>query len=831
MFGVLAVAGAALAEPGLERGDERGEAAVVPPRLQSFVQATYPPEALESGQSARVTLRLDIDASGRVSNVAIHGSGGAAFDQAAVDAAKRFIFVPATRAGEPVAVRILYEYVFELDTAVALSDYVATVLDSETNEPVSGASVVVVGPGQDERSSRTDGSGRFEVTNLEAGGLRVRIQALGYEPYAVEDVLVSAERKEVRLRITPVQEQAVDEAIEIVVVGERSTEPEVVRRVQKRELERVPGTFGDALRAIQALPGIAQTPTLSGLLVVRGTSPESTQVFFDGVFAPDVYHFGGLSSVVPTEMLESIDFRPGNFDVMYGRGIGGIVDAKIRSPRNDGKVHGMAQVDFVDARAVVEGPVGVDGWRVLAGGRRSHLDTWLGPLLEGSNTQFTSLPVYYDYQFFLERESVGGDVVRVGVYGSDDRVHLLSNSSVFFNEFSQANAFWSIVSEYRTRLGTGTQWKHAASFGRLIERVHVGPLESKTYAYPTIFRGELTHQLSDRFTLRAGPDVLFAPFEVRFVVTEEAITGDPLAASPVLEPPRVADSQSAFLQPAAYAALDVDATDRLRLTPGIRADYTRGTGRWDVSPRLNGTYALAKDYPKTTLRFGAGVYREPPEVRFTLPEYGSADLESLRALQFSAGAEQDLSKQVEASLEGFYSGLDKQLSQGDDNGVTVLDNRGSGRAYGAELMLRYKPDKRFFGWLSYTLSRSERRYLPGAPRELFAFDQTHIGSILGSYRLGRGWELGGRFRLVSGVPTEPCAQEIWDSSESRFRCLASGERQGRRGWFHQLDLRLEKNWQLSHGARLTGYLDVLNVYNRQTADLPLVPSLGLRGEL
>jgi hypothetical protein len=114
---------------------------------------------------------------------------------------------------------------------------------------------------------------------------------------------------------------------------------------------------------------------------------------------------------------------------------------------------------------------------------------------------------------------------------------------------------------------------------------------------------------------------------------------------------------------------------------------------------------------------------------------------------------------------------------------------------------------------------------------LFPFDQTHIGAILGSYRLGSGWELGGRFRLVSGIPTEPCAQEIWDSSESRFRCIAGGDQQGRAPWFHQLDVRVEKRWRLSETSSVTAYLDVINVYNRETADLPFVPSLGLRGEL
>ena len=64
--------------------------------------------------------------------------------------------------------------------------------------------------------------------------------------------------------------------------------------------------------------------------------------------------------------------------------------------------------------------------------------------------------------------------------------------------------------------------------------------------------------------------------------------------------------------------------------------------------------------------------------------------------------------------------------------------------------------------------------------------------------------------------------------------------------FHQLDLRVDKTWTFP-AWKLTTYLDVQNAYNRanpeavlynynftQTryqAGLPIIPSLGVRGEL
>jgi hypothetical protein len=64
--------------------------------------------------------------------------------------------------------------------------------------------------------------------------------------------------------------------------------------------------------------------------------------------------------------------------------------------------------------------------------------------------------------------------------------------------------------------------------------------------------------------------------------------------------------------------------------------------------------------------------------------------------------------------------------------------------------------------------------------------------------------------------------------------------------FHQLDLRIDKTWQY-RDWRLSAYLDIQNVYNNAAVEaygynynftqrtyqtgLPIIPSLGIRGEI
>jgi len=84
---------------------------VTPPRLIRAESAIVPDgEVLASAVS--VTLALTVDESGRVSEATISESGGERFDQSALAAVKQFEFEPARRAGEAVAAKIRYRYVF-----------------------------------------------------------------------------------------------------------------------------------------------------------------------------------------------------------------------------------------------------------------------------------------------------------------------------------------------------------------------------------------------------------------------------------------------------------------------------------------------------------------------------------------------------------------------------------------------------------------------------------------------------------------------------------------------------------------------------------------------
>ena len=394
-------------------GDAAQGSVFTPPRLVTYVEADYPPRALEDGIEANVVAEIEIGADGRVAGITVVEPAGHGFDEAAVAAIERFIFEPATRNGEPIPAKVLYRYRFFLGAAeppaedapltATLSGKVATM----DGEPIPEAMIVLVPAGEGGEVEDAapveaahpipvEADGLFSLADLADGAYEIEIIAAGFKPLSVVEELVAGESREVVYRLE------VEEALYEVVVRGRRPPREVTRReVTMREITRIPGTSGDALRSVQNMPGMARAPMGSGALIVRGSSPEDSGYYLDQMPIPLLYHFGGLTSVVNSDLLERIDFFPGNYGVRYGGATGGIVEVYPRAPHTD-RWHGYVDLDLFDASLLVEGPIG-DDWSVAASFRRSWIDAILGAALpEDGGFSMTVAPRYYDYQLIVD---------------------------------------------------------------------------------------------------------------------------------------------------------------------------------------------------------------------------------------------------------------------------------------------------------------------------------------------------------------------------------------------------------------------------------------------
>ena len=292
------------------------------------------------------------------------------------------------------------------------------------------------------------------------------------------------------------------------------------------------------------------------------------------------------------------------------------------------------------------------------------------------------------------------------------------------------------------------------------------------------------------------------------------------------------------------------------IRPGVRSDVwdDRATTRVGVDPRLTLRYKIGtRDLPDVPpdsdasgvwLKSSFGVYHQPTRFVLPLPGLDAMPLRYglLRSYQASFGAEVPLAERIAITAEAFANYLDptvfdlvvnaEDLNTAANTSVfptttmpdpsevqEILDRLivpQRGRAYGAEFLLRRRARTGVFGWVSYTLSRAERRkdgeWVP------YDFDRTHLLNVVMGLPLPRNWDIGLRAQYNSGKPAT----------------TTSGYNAARTNGYVRFDLRIDKravwnNWLLDF------YVDIINTTLLPEEVSPgntiryVLPTLGVRG--
>ena len=85
------------------------------PKVKGEVRAVYPEAARRAGLEGQVVLKLRVSDKGKVVEARVVESAGNGFDEAALEAVRRFTFSPGMKDGSPIATDITYTYTFLLD--------------------------------------------------------------------------------------------------------------------------------------------------------------------------------------------------------------------------------------------------------------------------------------------------------------------------------------------------------------------------------------------------------------------------------------------------------------------------------------------------------------------------------------------------------------------------------------------------------------------------------------------------------------------------------------------------------------------------------------------
>ena len=696
-------------------------------------------------------------------------------------------------------------------------------------KPVAGATVNVDGGTE---TTKTDRSGQFKISARI--GASLVFERDGLDP-ALANVTATKLDDVVMLK-------AGSHAETIEITGEAPAAAPGAAVLERRELQRIPGTGNDVVRALTAMPGVVnfQLPLGYSGVVIRGSSPQDSKVLVDGFEIPVLFHNIGFRALLPAESIQSLDYIPGGFDVQYGRASSGIVSLETR-PGGDRRTE-QAEISAIDGGVLAQGKLG-DHTRYMLGFRRSTIDLVLPSLIPASaDLSLTTVPSYYDGQLRIDHELSERWKLFLSAIGTNDVFELYATK----DEDAKTKRFYNNTRFIRTTVGA---------------QYHDGPWSARLalsgIAHEFVFEAGLYQRIrvqqpavTPRVELTRTADQWAGLSNVVWRVGAEAAVGRTSidAALPNErregQPPRPMDPKdvsTTFMGTlwipdfAGWTSLTANLDPAIRATVGVRTDAFARINEVAVEPRGEIQVKLPGSL---TARLSAGSYVRPPEFQ---AENLHSELGSEHSMQTIAGLQYEPREGVRVQTSAYYTDRTQLIRSNPDGS---LNNDGRGTTLGAELLATYR-DGPWFGWLSYSYSHSTRVDAPGQASRLFDFDQPHSLNAAVSWKRGR-WQLGGRFQLYSGLPYTPPVGAVFDSDRAVYLPVYANVNSERAPLHHQLDVRVDYSWHWGP-TELTAFLDVQNVYMNESIaayfysydytqraefkSLPIIPSIGLRGVL
>ncbi|MGD0675053.1 MAG: TonB-dependent receptor [Polyangiaceae bacterium] len=754
------------------------------PQLLTAVKAEFPGG---DTHAAEVVLAITIGVDGRVRDVSVMQSAGAPFDATAKEAAMRFVFEPAEVNGRPVAARIRYVYDFGLSA-----------------------------------------------------------------PASERPPTPSPHPSEVLVRGLPPHHDSTDV------------------RVSAAEASKVSGTEGDPVKVVEDLPGLARPSFGSGQLIVWGGSPTESRTYVDGVEIPALFHGSSLRSTVNGDLVRDVTLTPGSYGADYGRAIGGMVRVETKDLPKSG-LHGYVAADTLDGSAMMTAAFG-DRVRIAVAGRYGWLDSVLSALDAPNVDQFFAIPRYGDYQGKAQIALRPHESIDVVILGSHDDLAETIPDADPAHQRSQSTStdYQRLYLRYRRLLDDGASVEAVPFIGHdtsnLNESFGANPaaLDESTWRWG--LRSSYRARVAEPVTLTLGVEL-------------DGATSTLVRTGSLLVPPREGDI-SVFGQPPgsetsadAWIAGVIDvgpyltgslAFGPLSISPGLRVDgfllsTSRQTPRVGQTPSIGFEQLKGEFEPRISARlrvsshlsvFGAaGLYSQPPAPSDLSAVFGNPALGPSIADHASVGQTLQITSTLSLETIAFYkwlSGLAVRNPSPSPGLTQALLEEGVGRAYGVQTLLRQQPWHGFFGWVAYTISRSERHDTPNAAWRLLDYDQPHVLTLVASQAI-EAWTVGMRFRYARGLPRTPVIGAFYDAKDDLYQPVFGAQNSIRLPDFWQLDLRLDRSIFIGDFARIVVYLEGLNVTNHANGEeyiynvdytrrgtitgLPAIAVLGVRVDL
>ena len=664
-----------------------------------------------------------------------------------------------------------------------LSGYV---LDSQTNELVIGASVII-----DELNigTITNSYGFFSIT-VKEGDYSVKTQNLGYK----DDLQIISLNKNIILNIYLTEEvESLDEVIVIENTEDIDIELPVLSLniISGKTIRQTPVVFGesDILKTIQLLPGVSSAGEGASGFNVRGGAADQNLILFDEAIIYNSSHLFGLFSVFNSDAIKEVKLYKGGIPSSYGGRLSSVLDVYQKDGNNQNfSMNGG--IGAISSRLLVEGPIQKNQSSFLVASRGTYAHLFL------KLTDIENIAYFYDLNtksnFVIDNKN---KIFLSGYFGRD----LFKLDGTFMNTYgnSTLNLRWNHLINEKTFSNTslifsdyyyglqldfvGFDWKSGIKnlnfkfdlknyysnifqFNYGLNVIYydfnpgtIGPLTpdsgfnfsrlNKKYAFENSTYFDVIHKINSQLSMRYG--IRLNQFlRLRQNGLQQYANDDPLYY----------DNDLKIYDPATPLAGNFDNNSSVfktynNIEPRINISYSFNNQSIKASyNRLNQYLHLISNTSSPTpldIWVPSGPYIKPQKLD-----------------QYALGYYKRI-KNIKIETEIFFKKIKNRLDYIDGADLVANDNietvilPGKSRAYGFEILLK-KSEGRHKFMVAYTLSKSEQK-TPGRNSledginfsnwYNTPYDKPHDFSINSEYILSKKLKIVGNFIYQTGQPT------------------------------------------------------------------------------
>jgi CarboxypepD_reg-like domain/TonB dependent receptor/TonB-dependent Receptor Plug Domain len=639
------------------------------------------------------------------------------------------------------------------------------IIDSESGETLIGAGIF------NKKFKTATVSNEYGFYSLAAprGILDLEISYVGYQKKNMSFTISKDTNIDIRLSSSI-------ELKELEIVEKRNDRIEhgvVTLPIEKLKSIPMIGGEADVLKALSFTPGVATGSEGQNALYVRGGTPDQNLILLDGATVYNASHLFGFLSTFNPYALKNLSLIKGGFPARYGGRLSSIIDVTMKEGNNQ-KKEGEFSLGIINSSLNLEGPIKKGISSYMLSGRTAYLGLLAYPTRwlynQGRLNNYTNFFMY----------DLNGKIN----FRLSDKTHL------YFSAYTGNDAWTTGSRVSKATFLTDYKWGNQTATARLTHTFRSNlfatvMLNYNRFNYQVINKGKADINLGD-FNLTNTSRVRDLSNKINIDWSANSVNqlrlGWEINAhqfSPNFTTKQVKDSiDTSYLSKnktqspnsfAAYLEDNIKVSNIINLNVGFRyAQYIYNKkSYYSPEPRLSlqiqpntegvtlqASYTRMKQFIHLLSTSGSGISNDiwVPATEKALPS--TADQVSL---SFSKNWKKE---KIDLQVESFYKKMDNQIEYRSgtnffftNNGTweDVIERNGIGRAYGAEIFLRKEAEK-WSGWLSYTLSWSERKFdnINNKTWYPMHYDRRHNLALVGEWKINDEWTMAANFVFMTG---------------------------------------------------------------------------------